>query len=899
MRNADIRAATLSEDYTLSIAAEDLVLRNDKVYNFQIVPYEEPTRNLQKTATATLSKQFGKVSENLKPESDDYEKLKLIASLTDFDTTWLADLRTDYVKLKNYYDTLDLSTGNIAGPPSLEVLKREWFHTGENPFQNPLKVNIPLQPCMDSDGDFRIREWKNDTFPIRTFPCDERNARMMIQARSIERAVVNHFYEEAYKEYQDYLIKVTCADCQLELPLQELQVLSDTYERIAGEFQDCKCNEGIAIDPCSPYFDQAFILANQQYPEVFTYGIDNKLPKINSKLIEWMFITLWLHDGDPKLNPFPFTDEGNVPVQDYADVKAERFNAYVDSLLVDMELNEALSDSRVDLALFDTLQMLKGRGQEIYKARVKEINKERKEENKEKQRKYLAGNTIVLHEVNFAVVDRRGVDPPIADWQPVGASKKIRRLEEPFPDVVIGDRPAFLLARNIPQEQEVTVSPKKVGDIKDSNSGAVKGIASVVRLIVGLAEPVSGLTGLLAATGSPRSGIFRRVIQAPNTEPTGAHSLRFSNNKEEQIDKDFNCDGFLEQVQQLPFSALLSYLIAKDDSLLLGEANARRKALWLEQFGAEMNGNTSNHGFRPCTNLSDIAKSLFQYHVASTLCSLRLQVDFDKLSNYEKLMLAVEASYNFHREIEALSGTFTNQYSKVKQLARQWGTPEHWVLPPSPSSLKPSAANPAPAVSPLYRTNIFTLPTFDSASEYNTNAFLSTDNGKKLDSLKLGYKSASGTVVTVSAGFTQTFDKKNGLERYDVTEADGTLTTEVDDAHFRPFAALHVHPFRIISWQDRFLLFSRLPVRDVLSRFSLVVGTSFPKPLYNIHAGIGVDLFPGVKVVAGQHWFRSTKYEIINNTITDRSSRYLRAGSFIGVSLDPIALVSFTGLFSD
>lgn len=153
------------------------------------------------------------------------------------------------------------------------------------------------------------------------------------------------------------------------------------------------------------------------------------------------------------------------------------------------------------------------------------------------------------------------------------------------------------------------------------------------------------------------------------------------------------------------------------------------------------------------------------------------------------------------------------------------------------------------------------------------------------------YVTAPTTWLTPSIGIAYIFD---AFRRSEVKVENGAVTNNTDEEQLRIIAGFHIHFAPMLQKDNRSIF--QLKGKALLSRFSAFAGVSFPKPFYNLHPGLSADIWPGVKVMAGAHFYHFTNYTVLNNQIIDQKSGYVFNGGFASINIDPVAFVKLIGI---
>ena len=123
---------------------------------------------------------------------------------------------------------------------------------------------------------------------------------------------------------------------------------------------------------------------------------------------------------------------------------------------------------------------------------------------------------------------------------------------------------------------------------------------------------------------------------------------------------------------------------------------------------------------------------------------------------------------------------------------------------------------------------------------------------------------------------------------YTVKTLDGSLPKVSEGERFRPIAGMHIYPGGLLKIDDR--------LRPQLSRFSFFLGVSLSKALENFYPAVSYDAVPGIRIMGGYHFYKDTRYTIVNNQVIDRASSYRGSGLFIALNMEPKSFVTFIGL---
>lgn len=214
------------------------------------------------------------------------------------------------------------------------------------------------------------------------------------------------------------------------------------------------------------------------------------------------------------------------------------------------------------------------------------------------------------------------------------------------------------------------------------------------------------------------------------------------------------------------------------------------------------------------------------------------------------------------------------------------------------SNLPPKKIQPTIQEVPVYRTELHhTGKKDEEVRRYFTLVKYTREGGKITDSATLAsfdYKVGRRYLFLASAGIGYTIPSDYyGLNKVE-TATDGSTRVTTKSDRVRLVAGLHIYPTRIFLRDNRWGKPKKYPLH---TRFSLFAGLGIPDPLQNYYPGVSYDPVPGLKLIAGPHLYRYTRYKTENNVVTKESSDVKYAGTYLSLNIDPAVLVKALGLF--
>ncbi|MBL0155232.1 MAG: hypothetical protein IPP93_17855 [Chitinophagaceae bacterium] len=235
----------------------------------------------------------------------------------------------------------------------------------------------------------------------------------------------------------------------------------------------------------------------------------------------------------------------------------------------------------------------------------------------------------------------------------------------------------------------------------------------------------------------------------------------------------------------------------------------------------------------------------------------------------------------------------TNAYNNLGKWYNYFMTLDSVFGPVAKHQLPPAEMDLDTNRTPSFRSRYEPLEKETGAKQVKYEVTLTDADAKTSIKLKNTYKTAPTHWITGSLGVGYI---NNSYRRSEVTVTNGVITNSPDEDNVRLLMGLNFHIWPVILADDR-SIFNMKEWRQVRTRLSLFAGASFPKPWYNLHAGLSVDIWAGLKLTGGVHFYRHTYYQVLNNQVTDEKSRYESNGAFFGVTMDPGTFVKLIGIF--
>lgn len=574
---------------------------------------------------------------------------------------------------------------------------------------------------------------------------------------------------------------------------------------------------------------------------------------------KWMLYWSWYTGSNFRLNPLPFTDEARLPAS-YAMLEADKdtYRRYLDSVISLMLRADQLNTAKTDYKHMDSL-LQERQSNRFATARIQALKAVNKEQATAMQQTMWTANSIIT--INVEKKKRRKLI-----LRAYNASDKLKGGS--MPEAVPTDTRVVAVAYNIPQKKEVTFK-ENASPIEDK-SAAVKDVNSALDIagtgIGGAAKTSSAFSQIVSGFRAKDYKPGLTITPVENQESINKLYERESNNPYQmRLTKDPQGNSVL--------------LMLVHNGQELEHANLTETAL---DFLAEKNlqcGSFPDKVLQKIRGFQEVTVNL------GTIEAVASNGFKEKVKAYADSVNHIIAEV-YKQEMDLIINDLTD-------LAKKWGVVAafgeypRYILPPAKFESNTDTT-------PAYRNKIFLLANETSAQKKSFElALIDSKTQATQFTYKGSYKTSPEHLFTASIGV---LNLVSPVYQVNATMENGAIRTSVDEERVRLFAGLHLHPWKILLTNDKPIW--QLCGRDFFSRVSLFAGVSFPKPLYNPHAGLSFDIWAGIKANVGYHWYRYTEYTVVNNQITDEKSRYRKQGLWYGISIDPVTFAKIIGLLN-
>ncbi len=602
--------------------------------------------------------------------------------------------------------------------------------------------------------------------------------------------------------------------------------------------------------------------------QITSFKRDNNLISILET--DWLASWLWFEEGALTLSPLGYTSPellDRINISDTA--RSVVFDRYIDSLINRMIVSPDITEPRARVALMDSLIKLRGTGKTRYSkaALIQQMEKE----NKQKKIKAEEVNTFAQQLVF------RSVKPGRLDGAFIGgfdASGSLKKMDSKRSFTVPNEFNQEVLVYNLKPGQDFSVT-KTAENIPDQS-----------KLITNLNEVgdmFSTLTGGAANSLTGFSGLFKEKL----------------------------ISGSVIKPFILNYNALNSEMMNKSTKLLENKNKdyflnfTLKNGLLRAIFSAELDNMNV-----PPVELDELYENYWRNNEFGNCALVRKMVEEKMVDFFKRNTFTIEGrNFNddalrrvvdtFNKQMDLITKEVSDElnvnkaYNKLANWYNYFATLDSVFEPVVKHQLPPAEMDLDTNRTPSYRSRYESLDKESGAKQVKYEVTLTDADAKTSIKLKNTYKTAPTHWITGSLGVGYI---NNTYRRSEVTVTNGVITNSPDDDNVRLLMGINFHIWPVILADDR-SIFNMKEWRQVRTRLSLFAGASFPKPWYNLHAGLSVDVWAGLKLTGGVHFYRHTYYQVLNNQVTDEKSRYESNGAFFGVTMDPGTFVKLIGIF--
>ncbi|WP_157974381.1 hypothetical protein [Lewinella sp. IMCC34183] len=679
------------------------------------------------------------------------------------------------------------------------------------------------------------------------------------------------------------------------LSAQTPDKITDAYralreeKKLYDDYPNNPRNSFGAISPCSSWFTELEELLAATDRRLAA----NVLCQTNDSLNRWILTALWLTEGRIALNPLGFTDSLKLPVkQGYDRGLADRYNRYVETVIRQMIDSVDINAGRIDYRTMDSLLRESRRGSERFS--FKGYNDSLRAENTKLRSANLKAREW-RQQFEFCVPQYRTQLVHVAAFD---GSRGMQRLSlDNIPIAIATQDSLYTIVTNVATDEKVKNIPAAT-TIEDQSSAQ-----TTIGEVAGLAASVFTNGGFLA------TGMARLLTSTQGPEPSDHSRIGYNGGEETRDVINLEVRSLDDFVGKILDGNLvernLNNLVGKTLDLDLEPSNpVFLSDADIQEAISEVIYATIAKKYRldlqQCDMITDLPYQTLRPYF--DVCK-EPQIDHTVLSCLHEVQESeavqtvitryIDTSSNIQlREtvahVDGVVGKFDTKRRSFEALISVFSELPSRILPPA--MLEPTVNKLA-----RWRTVTDQLENDGKAQRHSHAIQLLNKEGKASATKRITYRTSPGHRITVSTGLGYSF---GNINRVELTEGDGGLSTKVDDSAVRVGAGVHIHLRPLVNTNSAWLFSSKLEKREWLSRTSIYLGTSFPNLASNYHLGVAMDIWPGVKMIAGYHAYRHTEYRILNNGLQDKENLLRGAGPFLSLQVDPLPLLRFANLFN-
>ncbi|HSY60893.1 MAG TPA: hypothetical protein VK796_03405, partial [Cytophaga sp.] len=478
---------------------------------------------------------------------------------------------------------------------------------------------------------------------------------------------------------------------------------------------------------------------------------------------------------------------------------------------------------------------------------------------------------------------------------------------------------------NVPAKETLKISLAKSAKIKDQ--GPLANIIEETDLFTTLDKTKDIITQWANSSVKASLNGFQalppaKVITVPSTSDVSVTSLNVGAKGFADFQKNQQVNWEIAMAEQ-------TYKTVMSDERLKNDTSMKANVDLYHSLFEKINQNTeelipANEEFKviikgreiAATKNSDADKLIFIYAsfrendtvacnscpppIAKCLIDTFLQRDYCYHLNYKHKDSLEKSTELFLQRFQC----YTKVIKDCDSILRQW----HAVIKDDLSQLKDYLSIIQRSLPPVIKddpdnSGFFTVETINKAADYRT-VFFTPDlgdppqkiiyevtsnqsgnviDGKNIDSpnvvISHSFKFAKRHYIDFSLGLAYT------LKEYLVSnQSSNTALPEISEGdRFRPIVGMHIYPAGLLKVDK--------PFRLDPSRLSIFLGASLAKALDNLYTGLSYDVVPGLRAMAGWHFYKDTRYTISNNQVIDKASSFRNSGLFVSLNMEPVTFI--------
>lgn len=852
-------------------------LKSNNHYSFKLIAGETYTFKITVDAPVNqhaafliaIAKKLQATDEKLNDPSYKYDEL--------YRAIW-GNIIVDKIKseTKELLDSLTVTNPAKAFKNSnnvFEYFMGQKFLT-KNLFEQVFKVTNNLEPSSSYTG-----SWKDEAeFSFTYSPKKDEDINLRIYIANMEKSFYEAYFIESRKEIVQYIDTIKKNNFY-ENALLELANLDTSILNFTNKIKHLP----------------AKLLCLDEYNEFKNLEtIAGKNSLLNVMKSNWYKRWVWFNEGEIALNPLPFTDENLVPKTAKADSiekeKAEQYNALRKGSIELLMEGNTINEQQVDTKVFDSLVMQSGLGVSKF---VSNTYAKRLAANKKEAIAYQQIKSAINRATFYSYEKKEYKKNNMLLYD--AATNKLTAHSSNASYTLPAHWQNEVIAYNVGNGQSITVTEKN--EAIPDQSAAIAGL-NTAGSALGI---ISGNIGKVQNIGATFAGISSSSLKnvgkinfepsfegnpAANSEGGEANTLRLK----KAYDLNIN-SRIITHYFKLFFSVIdktlwvnVAYKFPKDqDGFVI---------IFKENLSAKLYRELTNQldGAEDCIYkdmntqmINQFKNEIWSFAIKENNEDIQLKIDEKLKIITDYLNTQIQAKINLLR-------TRTDEFNNFLQTSNIG--PIYTAYQNMSLILPPRAYLAKTDTTPNFFNSIHPLDKVETANKKSlTITLMDTENKKILRSRTDAFKTAPRHWVLPSMGLGYVFNN------YTLAEAkitNGSIEKREAENQLRLMAGLHFYPLGVIMADDR----SIFTVKDWYRRLALYTGTSFPKPLENLHYGLSVDVWAGIKITGGIHNYRYTAYKIQNGEIAKSNPKYVSNGGFLSLQIEPLTFIKLFGILN-
>ena len=730
---------------------------------------------------------------------------------------------------------------------------------GKSFLQQNLFGNIFHTKCTLDNAQYTSPYYTDQVISTTKTVTDD-TLKLEISVADIEKQFYRNFFNESRRLVESDLNAVKAKRFYVEI-----KSLNNYIKRLDSIQTVIRNNKGEYICDRSIYDRYQDIISSFE-GDYFPFFRKSILDEIRSGWMSiWLQRWIWKMDGNIALNPLPFTDEYLLPLEvGYDTLKAKEYNEYRESALEQMKSSKTLNEAKINYNAYDSLLKQKGTGSEVFSYRP--LNESLIRANEENKTKAQSINTAISS-IKIPLIEEKAKDNFI--YRYYDASDNLRGSNKNNNFTISNKINVIAVGYNIKQKERFSckVSTEEVKNQSEAITQLNQGADAFTDLFTKASLLPGILSNFVLSFRKPNHVIPNRTILSDVVVVGFTHRVLKNKNYSLSFNKDEEGD----------------YIVNLRDY--------RNNIVDRKNLSSKIEGLFASNNI-DCEPLRD----LFYYKVDTLLSKINLKFVYIKSgkiketislmadSILERIRLISREVYNARESY--MKQAILKQIDSYKAIIKIITTPDFYTLPP-----KVYESRDSDPLIPQFRNELVAFEQEKKAAQKNIEIVLTNETTKKEFKIKDSYRTAPVQTITYSLGLAYIF---NSFRRSEVTVQDNKISNSADEEQFRIIAGLHYHLKPVILADDRPIW--KLKGEELKSRFSIFGGLSFPKPLYNLHIGVSGDIWTGIKLTTGFHFYRFTDYSMLNGQVIDQHSKYIYNGMFLSINIDPPTFVKFLSI---